>query len=464
MKRYVCTVAAGLLLALTSTATASADTGLPVLGQSGSQESSLGSQAVGEQKNDADVTQQQGNGNVSISPAIAIFGDAKTTNEQGNDNVARSDVDQKNDVDQSQSSTQKQDATQTGGPCCDSHRGDDKKDGKSECCAGGQSQTGEQKASFGDQNVGEQKNDADVSQKQGNGNVNVSPAIAIFGDAETTNKQGNDNWAKSEVDQRNDVDQSQDSYQRQSLEQSGSKGCCGHGRSQTGEQRVFGGEQSVDKQANDADVNQWQGNGNGSFAPAVALGGDATTRNYQGNHNTAESDVDQKNDVDQSQSSTQKQSATYEGGCCKPQYDCSSECQPKNEHGHEPSSDCARGCQPKKVDHEQCCEPGRTGEQKASFGDQRVGEQKNDADVSQKQGNWNGSVAPAIAFGGNHGSCSSQCGKSGYPHGGGAETTNKQGNGNYASSDLDQRNTVDQSQTAYQHQTLVDKCKGLIQR
>jgi len=54
MKRYVCTVAVGLLLALVGTGTASA-TGLPLPGQSGAQVTGFGDQTVGEQKNDADV-------------------------------------------------------------------------------------------------------------------------------------------------------------------------------------------------------------------------------------------------------------------------------------------------------------------------------------------------------------------------------------------------------------------------
>ena len=79
MKRYVCTVATGLLLALVSTGTATA-TGLPLPGQSGPQVTGFGDQTVGEQSNDADLTQKQGNGNLNIAPAVAIFGDAETTN------------------------------------------------------------------------------------------------------------------------------------------------------------------------------------------------------------------------------------------------------------------------------------------------------------------------------------------------------------------------------------------------
>jgi hypothetical protein len=557
MKRYVCTVAAGFVLALTGTATASASGGLPLPGQSGTQVVDLGNQSVGEQKNDADVTQEQGNGNLNIVPAIGLFGDAETKNEQGNDNYAESDVDQRNDVDQLQESTQKQSLDQNGS-CCDgrsqtgeqtTYGGDQSVDkqendadvtqkqgngninvspaiaifgdaetqneqgngnvaksdvdqendvdqsqsatqtrdatqgrGVGSCCApkkgygeyeqngccDGQSQTGEQKTSFGDQYVGEQKNDADVTQKQGNENVSVSPAIAIFGDAKTTNEQGNGNYAKSDVDQKNDVDQTQESYQGQSLEQGGASNgkCCG-GRSQSGEQTTYGGDQSVDKQENDADVTQKQGNGNINVSPAIAIFGDAETRNYQGNHNTAKSDVDQRNDVDQTQSAKQKQDLSQEGrACCekpKKQPDCSYGCHPKEPNGGKPPYDCKSKCEPQKHPGRECCDKGQSGAQKTSFGDQYVGEQKNDADVTQKQGNDNESFAPAIGFGGRkHGSCYSKCGKPGYGHDDGAKTTNAQGNGNVAKSYVDQKNDVDQSQTSYQHQTLVQKCTGLI--
>ena len=113
MKRYVCTVVTGLLLALVSAGTAMAG-GLPIIGQTGQQEASFGDQTVGEQKNDADVTQKQGNGNLNIAPAVGILGDAETTNAQGNGNTATAGVDQSNSVDQSQSSTQKRSLEESG--------------------------------------------------------------------------------------------------------------------------------------------------------------------------------------------------------------------------------------------------------------------------------------------------------------------------------------------------------------
>ena len=455
MKRYVCTVATGLLLALVSTGTATA-TGLPLPGQSGTQVTGFGDQTVGEQRNDADVTQKQGNGNLNIAPAVGILGNAETTNAQGNGNTAIAVVDQSNSVAQSQSSEQKQSLEQSGTGCC-----------------GGQSQTAEQKVYGGDQSVEKQKNEADVDQWQGNGTVNIAPAIAIFGDAETTTYQGNGNTAIAVIDQSNSVDQAQSSYQRQSLWQDSGR-CC-TGQSQTGEQKTSFGDQSVDKQRNDADVTQKQGNWNGSFAPALAFGsleknrcsskcekswfpsgGNAETTNKQGIGNEAMTYVDQSNSVDQSQRSAQKQYLAQEGGsCCEPSHGCKSwdDCKPRNGYSR-----------PTK---EQCCDTGQSqaGEQKTSFDDQYVGEQRNDADVTQKQGNRNGSFAPAIAFGGGRNeSCDATCETSWYPLGANAETTNKQGSGNQAVAWLDQSNSVDQSQTAYQWQSVVDRCKGLVYR
>ncbi|HKX47259.1 MAG TPA: hypothetical protein VJM06_01220 [Gaiellaceae bacterium] len=423
MKRYVCTVATGLLLALVSTGTATA-TLIPLpspTDQTGTQETTFGDQTVGEQKNDADVTQAQGNGNLNIAPAVAIFGDAETTNAQGNGNTATADVDQSNSVDQTQSSQQTQSLDQNGTGCCD-----------------GQSQTGEQKVYGGDQTVGEQKNDADVNQYQGNGNVNVSPAIAVFGDAETTNYQGNGNEANATITQSNDATQSQSSTQRQSLDQSDT-GCCG-GQSQTGVQKVYGGDQTVGERQNDADVNQYQGNGNVNVSPAIALFGDAKTKNAQGNGNRANADVTQSNSVTQSQSATQKQYLSQDGGnCCKPTYGS-----PKNGYASKENHGCCDG-------------QSQTGEQKTSFGDQTVGEQKNYADVTQKQGNGNLNISPALGLGGGkeHAPCNSRCQSSWRPHGGGAETTNYQGNGNTANADIDQSNSVTQSQSATQKQYLT---------
>ena len=294
-------------------------------------------------------------------------------------------------------------------------------------------QTGTQVTSFGDQSVGEQKNDADVSQYQGNGNVNIAPAIAIFGDAETSNEQGNDNTAIAVVDQSNSVDQSQSSIQKQAVEQDGTS-CCG-GQSQTGEQSTSFGDQSVGKQRNDADVSQYQGNGNVNIAPAIAVFGDAETTNRQGSGNTAVAVLDQSNSVDQSQSSIQKQSLEQSGGaCCAPSW--------------------------KK---DTCCEagPSQTGEQTASFGDQSVGKQRNDADVSQDQGNGNVNIAPAVSIGGKKGnSCDWKCESARTD--GGTETTNSQGNGNTAVAWVGQSNSVDQSQAAFQWQDVVDQCKALV--
>ena len=494
MKRYVCTVAAGLLLALVGTGTASASVGLPLPGQSGVQETLFGDQSVGEQKNDAEVTQEQGNGNVNIAPAFSVFGDAETENAQGNGNTAKSEVEQENDVDQDQSSAQYQSL--------------DEGDSKDGCCDG-QSQTGEQTTYGGDQSVEKQKNDAVVNQSQGNGNVNVAPAFSVFGDAETENKQGNGNYAKSDVEQENDVDQSQSSAQKQELDSKGAA-CCERGQSQAGEQKLIFGDQTVGEQKNDAVVNQSQGNDNASYAPARTSkgneatcsnecgksqypshgqrGGDARTKNAQGNGNVAKSDVAQKNDVDQTQSSRQKQELDRKGGdCCKPKHDDSRCDRGKN---HERSYDCngdkpsyeddrtcdenhsyrkcdqkpTEDCKGPKLGHERSssydrphdcewkpeyCKPcygdRQAGEQKVIFGDQTVGKQENYAGVIQSQGNENVSEAEA------------RVGDGQFSHAlGDAQTKNAQGNGNFAWSEVDQQNSVDQTQTADLQQVLVE--------
>jgi len=311
----------------------------------------------------------------------------------------------------------------------------------------GGTQEATQSVSFGDQTVGEQKNDADVTQEQGSNNLNLAPAIGILGDAETKNAQGNGNTATADVDQSNSVDQSQSADQRQSLDQGGSGDCCDNVSSQTGAQHIDGGTQYVDKQENDADVTQEQGNGNVNVAPAVAVFGDAATTNYQGNDNTADAWVTQSNDASQSQSSTQTQDLSQLGDAC---------CEPMEK---------VRYDKPKWGEKDECCDGrSQTGEQKTSFGDQTVGKQRNDADLTQKQGNGNINVSPAFGIGGKkHGKCRSKCDR--YDHGGGAASTwNAQGNGNTATADIDQSNSVDQSQRAFQYQHVVDACKEVMSR
>jgi hypothetical protein len=455
MKRYVCTVATGLLLALVSTGPATA--GLPLLDdlQQGTQSTMFGDQTVGEQKNEAEVTQAQGNGNVNIAPALAIGGDAATWNAQGNDNNAQADVGQSNSASQSQDATQSQELERDGNRCC-----------------GGQSQAGEQSATVGDQTVGEQKNKAEVTQAQGNGNLNVSPAIAVFGDASTSNQQGNGNSADATVQQGNTVTQSQSSSQSQSLEQSGSgRGCC-DGQSQAGEQSATFGDQTVGEQKNKAEVTQAQGNGNLNVSPAIAVFGDATTRNAQGNDNTARADVGQSNEATQSQSARQSEEfGRAGGGCCRPA------------HGPKPPEDCkqasdgwSKPCKSKdRPKKDECCGgPSQAGEQSTTFGDQTVEKQQNPATVEQYQGDGNLNVSPAIAVGGKqdhscrstcgnkHDPCRPKCGGEEKPAGGDAATRNAQGNGNTAHADVAQSNSATQSQSATQHQSLVQACKEVI--
>ena len=103
MKRYVCIVVTGLLLALVSTGTATA-TGLPTLGQSPTQVTTFGDQTVGEQKNDADVNHEQNNVNVLSPPiAIAVLGNAEAGNDQKNVDASETNIKQGNEAEQNQS-------------------------------------------------------------------------------------------------------------------------------------------------------------------------------------------------------------------------------------------------------------------------------------------------------------------------------------------------------------------------
>ena len=331
----------------------------------------------------------------------------------------------------------------------------------------GQTQVGSQSVSYGDQTVGEQKNDADVEQSQGNGNINVSPAISIGGDASTWNAQGNGNNADATVIQANEATQSQRSSQRQGLEQSG--GSCCAGLSQTGEQSTDFGDQTVEKQSNDADVTQKQGNDNVNRSPAYAHGGDAATWNAQGNGNSADATVIQANEATQSQSSKQWQGQSQKGGdCCKPRHGDGK----KDDHGK-------KWDHGKKDDERRCCDgKSQAGEQKADFGDQKVEKQWNEAEVSQEQGNENENLSPARAFGGHdRGSCSKHekgtCKGNGKSkpaygahggHGGDATASNAQGNGNEASASVVQGNAASQSQQSAQWQGLVQRCREVVRR
>ncbi len=418
MKRHICAGAGALLLALAGAGTATAG-GLPVPGQAqlGGQSASLGDQSVGEQSNDAGVTQGQGNGNVNVSPALAVGGDASSWSAQGNGNAASAVVGQSNAVSQSQSVVQGQQGA--GGS------------GAAGCCGGG-GREAVQSVEGGDQSVGEQSNTADVAQSQGNGNLNISPAIAIGGDASTSNAQGNGNDAQAWVTQENAASQSQQLSQAQRLGTDG-KTCCGSS-SQSATQEASPGDQSVGEQSNDAGVTQRQGNGNVNVSPAIAVGGDASSWSAQGNGNAASAVVGQSNAVSQSQSVVQGQQGAGGSG--------------------------AAGC---------CGGGGREAVQSVEGGDQSVGEQSNTADVAQSQGNGNLNISPAIAIGGKpHDTCASTCsGKVEAGHGG-ASTWNAQGNGNQAAAWVTQGNTATQTQAVTQDQALAtsggccepDRCKA----
>ncbi|MQA00949.1 MAG: hypothetical protein GEU80_16810, partial [Dehalococcoidia bacterium] len=148
-------------------------------------------QSVDQQANQADVTQKQGNGNVNVSPAISLLGgDARTYNAQGNANEADAKVEQSNEVDQAQIALQEQRVKDGHDASKDRKRHEkaERKDGRSS--HDGKAGDGGGQSVAQEQSVGTQANEADVTQKQGNGNVNVSPAISLFGgDARTHNAQ-----------------------------------------------------------------------------------------------------------------------------------------------------------------------------------------------------------------------------------------------------------------------------------
>jgi len=111
-----------------------------------------------------------------------------------------------------------------------------------------------------------------------------------------------------------------------------------------------------------------------------------------------------------------------------------------------------------------CSAPSQSAEQTVSGGDQSVGEQRNDADVTQEQGNGNVNVSPAIAVGGGkqHDSCGPCAKEHGGDTGSSASTWNVQGNGNSAAAGVWQGNTATQSQSTWQGQSLVDACKEVM--
>jgi hypothetical protein len=267
-------------------------------GDNGGDQAVKGGDQKAGQSNSATVGQDQTNKNFNLSPALDFASGkegcgceskhsydkhgrnegASTSNGQVNSNRADADIDQDNDADQSQRASQSS-ASGGGEPIWHKSKG-----GMDQALKGG------------DQEVS-QGNTADVSQTQENKNVNVSPAISVFGgDASTSNYQKNSNYADADVDQDNDADQAQSARQSSTSEGAGSGST---------DQSVKGGDQTAN-QTNDAKVGQEQTNKNVNISPAISIfGGDASTSNYQTNHNSATADVDQDNDAAQSQHANQ---------------------------------------------------------------------------------------------------------------------------------------------------------------
>jgi hypothetical protein len=278
----------------------------------GPSQSAEGGDQTASQTNSSSVDQDQGNKNWNLSPAVDLgssYGKdgqscgcqdsnkgwdegTSTSNAQGNGNEANAGVFQLNLLDQSQHANQNQVSNPSGDE-------DWNKDGQSCGCDEydkGSDNGGEQSVHAGDQTA-DQTNSSDVTQKQGNHNVNVSPAISLFGGhASTYNSQGNGNEANAVVLQGNSADQSQQANQTSTSDDD---------HSAAADQTAKGGDQDA-TQSNSSSVTQKQGNGNVNVSPALGLfGGNATTHNSQGNGNEANSFTAQGNSANQSQTAHQ---------------------------------------------------------------------------------------------------------------------------------------------------------------
>ena len=205
--------------------------------QAGEQKIYGGDQKVEEQENDADGRARADQRQRPLPPvAIAVLGDAEASNEQTNVNHSETDVKQENEVEQEQSSSQRRAAvaaaaTARAGPAS-----------RRPLAATRRSKSRRTKPTS--------------ATSRATGNVASPPvAIAVLGDAEASNEQTNVNHSETDVKQENEVEQEQSSSQR-----SGGSGCCG--QSQAGEQKVYGGDQKVEEQENDANVAHEQTNVN----------------------------------------------------------------------------------------------------------------------------------------------------------------------------------------------------------
>ena len=110
-----------------------------------------------------------------------------------------------------------------------------------------------------------------MTQKQGNGNVNVSPAVSLGGDARPGTLRERQRGVRRRR-QSNEAKQAQSSEQKQRCDASRRRSTPLRPSCADGLAVVDGGDQTVEKQSNDAEVTQKQGNENVNVSPALAFG------------------------------------------------------------------------------------------------------------------------------------------------------------------------------------------------
>jgi hypothetical protein len=254
------------------------------------------------QENESMIKTKQTNVNVNASPAIALFGKADSS--QDNDNVVVNDVDQENESYQKQAAFQKQEAAYSG----DSRS---KQFGKS-----GGDKSGEHGGSGAEQSVeqnSEQENKSKIKTEQTNYNVNASPAIALFGHADSS--QDNDNVVVNKVEQENESHQEQGALQHQEPDHPGGNSYSKGDGYKSGGHGVSGAEQSVEQdseQENESEIWTRQTNNNVSSSPAFVFKGKADSS--QDNDNVVVNKVEQENESHQKQAVLQHQEPDHSGG------------------------------------------------------------------------------------------------------------------------------------------------------
>jgi hypothetical protein len=302
------------------------------------------------QENESEIWTKQTNINVNASPAIALFGKADSS--QDNDNVVVNDVEQENESYQKQAAFQKQEPRRSG------HGSYSKpSDGKS-----GGYKSGKHGGSGIEQSIeqnNEQENESKIKTEQTNYNVNASPAVALFGKADSS--QDNDNVVVNKVEQENEASQKHAVVQDQEAAHSGGDSYSKRDGYQSG---GSGAEQSVEQsseQENESEIWTKQKNENVNASPAFAFKGKADSS--QDNDNVVVNKVEQENESSQKQAVVQDQEAARSGGDSYSKRD---------------------GYQSGGSDAEQSVE--------------QSSEQENESKIETEQTNYNVNASPAIAL------------------------------------------------------------------